>query len=144
MKSIFDFIAGQVCPAILTLAPPPPPTTGSIIVMTSVTNNNGGTKVASDFTVNVSAVNPSLATFSGNATGVTITVNPGNYSITENNVTGYIESPGATCSSLGASGPITAGETRVCVLNNDDIPPPPPPPNLQFNTSSWHEIPTAN
>ncbi len=144
MQNIFNFIGKQVCPALLSVAPTPPPTTGTIIVMTNVVNNNGGSKIASDFTANVSAVNPSQTSFAGNATGVSITVDPGAYSITENNMNGYTELPGAICSSAGSSGPIAAGETRVCVFTNDDLPPPPPPPNLNLDPSSWHEIPTAN
>ena len=143
MEGIFHFIGEQVCPAILNVAPPPPPTTGTLIVMTQVVNNNGGSKAASDFTVNVSADTPSQTSFAGSATGVSITVNPGAYNITENNMAGYTQSPGATCSSAGSLGSIVAGETRVCIITNDDIPPPPPPPNLNLDVNSWHEIPTS-
>ncbi len=143
MEDIFHFIGEKVCPAILNVAPPPPPTTGTLLVMTQVVNNNDGSKVASDFTVNVSADTPSQSSFAGSATGVLITVNPGSYSITENNVNGYTLSPGATCSSAGSLGPIVAGEMRVCIITNDDIPPPPPPPTLNLDLNSWHEIPTA-
>ncbi len=140
MQGIFNFIGQQVCPALLNLAPPTPPTTGTILVITQVVNNNGGTKVPADFIANISATNPSQVSFPGSSTGVSVTVDPGAYSITENNVTGYNEILGATCSSATA-GNIIAGETRVCVLTNDDIPPPPPPPNFNINTGSWQEIP---
>lgn len=144
MQGIFNFIGNQVCPAALSVTAAPPPTTGTIIVMTQVINNNSGASVAGDFITNVSATNPSQTNFAGNASGVSITVDPGNYSITQNPITGYIETPGATCSSAGPSGAIAAGETRVCILTDDDIPPPPPPPNLNLNTGTWQEIPTAH
>ncbi len=144
MQDIFDFIGNQVCPASLNIPASPPPTTGILSVLTQVINNNGGTKTEADFTVNVTAVNPSLTTFTGSVTPTNVTVNPGNYSLDENGVAGYAEIKGVACSSTGSLGPIVAGETRVCVFNNDDIPPPPPPPNFNFDTNSWHEVPTSN
>jgi hypothetical protein len=143
MQGIFNFIGEQVCPAALNLASAPPPTTGTLIVMTQVINNNGGASTSADFIANISAINPSQTSFAGVASGVTVTVDPGDYSVTENSATGYNEIPGATCSSGGSLGPIVAGETRVCVLTNDDIPPPPPPPNFNINTGSWEEVPDA-
>jgi hypothetical protein len=142
MQSIFDFIGNQVCPAVLNLSATPPPTTGSVLITTQVTNNNGGGKNDLDFTVNVSAVNPSQTTFPGSSSGVSVTMSPGSYNITEDNMIGYTLLPGASCSSSGSFGSLSAGETRICVLNNDDIPPPPPPPNLNLEQNSWHEVPT--
>jgi hypothetical protein len=136
MQSIFNFIGNQVCPAAVNLTSIPPPTTGTLLVMTTVTNNNGGGAVASAFTANVSAVSPSQSSFAGSTSGVSVTVGPGSYSVTEGAVSGYNEILGATC-----SGTIVAGETRVCVLTNDDIPPPPPPPNFSVNVGSWQEVP---
>jgi hypothetical protein len=144
MEGIFHFIGEEVCPALLSVTPTPPPTTGTLMIMTQVVNNNGGAKLASDFNARVSADNPSQNSFAGSETGISVTVNPGDYSITEDPVSGYTESIGATCSSAGSSGGVVAGETRVCILSNDDLPPPPPPPNLIIDPNSWHEIPTAN
>lgn len=143
MQGIFNFIGEQVCPASLNLSATPPPTTGTIIVLTNVTNNNGGSLNPADFTGRVNnANNPSATSFAGDSVvGVAITVNPGGYNITQDGEVGYTTSLGATCSADAGSDPITAGETRVCVINNDDIPPPPPPPNLNFNTNSWQETP---
>ncbi len=64
MASIFSTIANIVCPAIAT-PPPPPPTHAHVIVITNVNNNNSGTLTASNFTINVSAVNPSVSSFTG-------------------------------------------------------------------------------
>jgi hypothetical protein len=136
MHGIFDFIGEQVCPAILNLSSAPPPTTGTLMVITTVTNNNGGSLAESAFTANVNAINPSATSFAGSASGVSVTVDPGAYSISEDPVNGYNEILGATC-----SGSIVAGETRVCVLSNDDVPPPPPPPNFNVTTGSWQEVP---
>ncbi len=144
MQGIFNFIGEQVCPALLNLTPPPPPTTATIIVMTKVINDNSGSLAENAFTAHVTASSPSQATITGSASATTITVNPGTYNIYEDDVTGYLELPGATCSSDGSSGPIVAGETRVCILTNDDVPPPPPPPNFNINTGSWQEVPTGN
>ena len=143
MKGIFNFIGEQVCPAALNLGSVAPPTTGTLIILTQAVNNNGGVSVSSDFTVNVGATNPSLSSFAGSVSGVSVTVNPGSYDVTETMVDGYNQIYGATCSS-GSAGPIVAGETRVCVLVNDDIPPPPVPPNFNINTGSWQEVPNAN
>lgn len=143
MQGIFNFIGQEVCPASLNLTATPPPTTGLLNIITQVTNNNSGTRIPSDFTINVNAINPSNTNFPGSSTGVNVTVDPGTYDVSENGVSGYIGVPGPSCSSSGSLGPIVAGETRVCVITNDDIPPPPPPPNLNFNTNSWQEVPTS-
>jgi hypothetical protein len=144
MHGIFDFIGQQVCPALLNVAPPPTPTKGTLQIMTVVNNNNGGSKTESDFTVKVTGDTPSQTSFAGSSTGVSVTVNPGAYNVTEDSMSGYTLTQGATCSSSGSSGNIIAGENRVCVLTNNDIPPPPPPPDLNFDPSSWHEVPTGN
>ena len=141
MEGIFHFIGEEVCPALLNVTAAPPPTTGTLLIMTQVTNNNSGSKTPADFTMNVTADNPSQTSFAGSDIGVSVTLNPGAYSVTENGVSGYTQSISATCSSAGSSGVIVAGEMRVCIVNNDDLPPPPPPPNLNLETNTWHEVP---
>lgn len=140
MQGIFNYIGQQVCPALINVTPLPSPTTATITVLTQV---SGGSAVPGDFTTNVSAVNPSQVFFAGNSSGVSITVDPGAYNITENAKSGYTTSIGANCSSVGA-GNIVAAENRICIITNNVIPPPPPPPNLNFDPNSWHEVPTAN
>ncbi|MFZ2484649.1 MAG: VWA domain-containing protein [Minisyncoccia bacterium] len=142
MQGIFTFIGQQVCPALINVTPLPPPTTATINVITQVT---GGSAVPGDFTMNVSATNPSQNSFAGSSSGIAITVDPGAYNITENAESGYTTSIGPTCSSANLGvGNIVAGENRTCVIANSVIPPPPPAPNLNFDPNSWREVPTAN
>ena len=49
--------------------------TGTVNVVVNVENGNGGTAMPSDFMVNVSGANPSMSSFSGNASGTMFTVN---------------------------------------------------------------------
>src|SRR3990167_8436950 len=62
-----------------------PADTATLIVIKHVINNSGtGTKTAGDFTMNVTAVNPSQSSFAGaEAPGVTVTVDPGDYNADE-------------------------------------------------------------
>jgi hypothetical protein len=90
----------------------------TIIVIKHVINDNGGTKVASDFTMNVTATNPSLTSFPGaEAPGTTVTVDPGAYSVDETADSGYKKTLGANC-----SGTVVAAQTVTCTITNDDIP----------------------
>ena len=148
MHGIFDYIGEQVCPALLNLDAATPPTTGTLIVLTQVINDTPapytGTKALTDFTVNISANAPSQSSLSSSTvpriTGFdSITVNPGDYNISENSMSGYDESYSDTCSSSNPlMGPIAAGETRVCIITNDDLL---PAANLNLNPSSWSEVP---
>ncbi len=141
MATIFQDIGKLVCPAI-GVVQPPPPTHANLIVITNVTNNNSGTATAANFSINVSAVNPSQTSFTGVASpGTNIQVDPGAYTITEGLVSGYSESLDPAC-----SGTIVAGATQTCIINNDDLPPPPPvippvqtPPTITIDT--WLENP---
>lgn len=90
-----------------------------LIVIKHVINDNGGTAVAGDFTMNVTATNPSDASFPGvETTGTTITLDAGSYSVAETGPAGYAESDSADC-----SGTIAVGETKTCTITNDDIQP---------------------
>jgi hypothetical protein len=142
MKGIFEFIGNQVCPAIA--APPPAsPTTANLIILNHVINDNGGTNHASDFTINITATNPSQNNFAGaEYPGTTVSVDPGAYSIDASALSGYTKVIGASC-----SGTVAAGDVVTCVVTNDDVPPAPPPgpptppplPNIDVNT--WVEQP---
>lgn len=88
-------------------------------VIKHVINDDGGTKVAGDFSVSVSATNPNPSTFTGlESPGQTVTIDPGEYSVTENEHTGYK----ATYSS-GCLGTLLPGESATCTITNDDIAP---------------------
>jgi len=90
--------------------------TATLIVIKHVINNNGGTKTAANFTMNVTATNPSSSSFPGaESSGTTITLDAGSYSVTENAVDGYEQ-----VSAVGCSGTIANGETKTCTITNDD------------------------
>lgn len=88
---------------------------GTLIVTKTVINNDGGTKVSSDFTIDVSGSRVSPSRFSGSATGTTVTLDAGSYNVTEQEVEGYE----ATFSS-GCSGTIANGQTKTCTITNRD------------------------
>ncbi len=90
----------------------------TLIVKKHVINDNGGLLGASDFTMNVTGTNVSDASFVGDEDGTTITLNSGNYSVDEDNVSTYSKTLGTDC-----SGTIVNGETKTCVITNDDISP---------------------
>jgi hypothetical protein len=82
-----------------------------------VINNNGGVKVASDFTMNVVANNPSSSTFPGSEAGTQITLNAGAYEVGESLISGYTMSTSTNC-----TGSIAIGEEKTCTVTNDDEP----------------------
>ena len=90
----------------------------TLTVTKVVVNDNGGASVAGDFTLNVAATNPSQSSFAGSASGTTITLDAGSYSITESAAAGYAVSYSADC-----TGTIALGESKSCTVTNDDIPP---------------------
>jgi hypothetical protein len=140
MEGVFETIGALVCPAAVTASNPVAPTQGTIIVSKHVINDNTGLKQASDFTMLVTATNPSQSSFPGVdplSGGVAVTVDPGSYDIDEALVSGYSKTR------VGCTGTIAAGETKSCTITNNDLPPglpppPPPPPNIQIG--SWEEI----
>jgi streptogramin lyase len=89
----------------------------SLVVIKHVINDNGGLAVASDFTMNVEAVNPSQTSFPGaESPGTEVFVDPGTYSVTETDPNGYSVTYSTEC-----SGTIIAGQTKTCIITNDDI-----------------------
>lgn len=90
-----------------------------LTVIKHVINNNGGLLNAEDFTMNVTATNPSDASFSGvESPGTTITLDAGSYSVAEPAVTGY-----TTTYSTDCTGTAVLGQTKTCTITNDDIAP---------------------
>jgi hypothetical protein len=88
----------------------------SLTVIKHVVNDNGGTKGAGDFTMHVTATNPSSSSFAGaEAPGVTISLDAGSYSVSEGAIAGYDQT-----SAVGCSGTIANGETKTCTITNDD------------------------
>ncbi len=87
----------------------------TLIVKKHVINDNSGSKTAANFTLNVTGLGVSPASFAGSETGTTVTLNAGTYSVDETAVTGYTKTLGTDC-----SGTIKNGETKTCVVTNDD------------------------
>src|SRR6185503_5660827 len=80
MAGVVTSLGQAVCPA--TIPPPPPSNRATVVVITNVVNDNGGVSSAGDFTMNVSALNPSQSSFAGVASpGVAVTVDAGSYSV---------------------------------------------------------------
>ncbi len=90
----------------------------TLTVIKHVINDNGGTAVAGDFTMNVSGVaDPS--SFAGDEAGVTVSVKPGAYGVTESGGPfGYQMTSSENC-----SGTLTSGQSVICTITNDDIQP---------------------
>ncbi len=92
--------------------------TPKLTVIKHVINNNGGAKTAADFTVNVTATNPSSSSFAGaESPGTTITLDAGSYSVDEGAHVGYDKTLSADC-----SGTIAPGDNKTCTITNDDQP----------------------
>ncbi|MDH3278437.1 MAG: hypothetical protein OEM21_10105, partial [Nitrosopumilus sp.] len=96
--------------------------TASLTVIKNVVNNNNGTNVSGDFTMEITATDPSENNFAGsNAPGTTVTISPGSYSVDESGPGGYAATFSSEC-----SGTAVAGESYVCTITNDDVGPASP------------------
>lgn len=87
-----------------------------LIVIKSVVNDSGGAATAGDFTLTVTGTNPSPASFAGEASpGTTVTLDAGDYSVSETGPSGYSSTQSADC-----AGSISIGESLTCTVTNDD------------------------
>lgn len=124
MTDIFNKIGQQIIEA----SAPPTATTGKLSVMTYVYNENGGTDTFKDFPVTITS-NGASQTFDPRPTAkITVTLDPGSYSVAETSVDGY------TKTMSQCAGDIAAGQEITCVIVNDDSAPddslsPPPEPS---------------
>ncbi|MBI4426269.1 MAG: DUF11 domain-containing protein [Candidatus Kerfeldbacteria bacterium] len=91
-----------------------------LTVIKHVVNDNGGTKVAGNFTMNVTGTNVQpAASFPGaEAPGTTVTLIQGAYGVDETPMAGYAKTLSGDC-----SGTISVGETKTCTITNDDVQP---------------------
>ncbi len=108
----------KICTVVNIDPPPPPPEKATLIVIKQVINDSLGSpnKVASDFIINVTAVNPDKTSFAGSEAGTTVIVEPGNFSIDETPDSAYVKTFEGDC-----SGVIAANETKTCTIINNDI-----------------------
>ena len=90
--------------------------TSTLIVVTDVTNDSLGTKSAADFSDIVTGTNvtPS-STIAGSATGTTVTLTAGSFSVAQAASAGYDVNYSADC-----SGTIAAGQTKTCTVTDND------------------------
>jgi hypothetical protein len=89
-----------------------------LIVIKHVINDDGGTAVAADFTMSVTANSPNPVSFPGvEATGTTVSLNVGAYSVDETGPSGYSASFSADC-----TGTVTIADVKTCTFTNDDVP----------------------
>jgi uncharacterized protein (DUF2141 family) len=89
---------------------------GHLTVIKHVDNSHGlGTSTASEFTMNVTGVEP----FTGNEEGTTVDLNPGQYEVTEtSDISGYAMGQSADC-----AGTIGSNENKTCTITNYDLDP---------------------
>ena len=82
------------------------------------------------FTIKVSGNDPSPKSFPGRSgSGITVTLDPGSYSVTEKGPLGY-----STNYSNDCEGTIKSGQTKVCIITNEVNPPQPViPPQSQLS-----------
>ena len=91
----------------------------TLTVAKKVANDDGGSAVASDWTMDIAGTNVSSASFAGEEAGITITLDPGAYSVGESGgPSGYAMTLSADC-----SGAIRLGDVLTCTITNDDIAP---------------------
>ncbi|MEF3692130.1 MAG: hypothetical protein V3574_03705, partial [Candidatus Moraniibacteriota bacterium] len=88
---------------------------GKLTVIKIVDNQYGGNLKSEDFTINVSGVNPSPASFAGSSAGTIVTLDAGAYNVTENLIDGYIPKYSSDC-----TGTIALGENKTCTITNED------------------------
>jgi len=91
-----------------------------LTVIKHVVNDDGGDAVAGDWTMVVTATNPSDDSFPGaEAPGTTITIDAGAYSVDESGgPAGYQKILGPGC-----AGSLEVGESATCTITGDDIQP---------------------
>ncbi len=81
-----------------------------------VIKDDGGTLDPSDFTIHVTGNNAEPSDFAGNSVAVEVVMTPGEYSVSEDSVSGFTTSFSEDC-----TGSIAGGERKSCIITNDDI-----------------------
>lgn len=90
----------------------------AVLLVKKIVSNSFGLGEASseDFTIKVQGNNVSSSSFSGNSNGTAITLDPGNFSISETGPAGYAMSVSRDC-----FGSISSDESLTCIITNSDI-----------------------
>ena len=102
-------------------APPPTPT---LSVVKEVVNDDGGTRAPADFSLHVKAAGVDVAGSpqAGSAAGTTYTLEPGTYTVSEDELAGYAASFSGDCEASGEV-ILAAGDAKICTITNDDVAP---------------------
>lgn len=95
-----------------------------LIVTKKVINDNSGEDYPSNFTMTVTGNSATVPNFPGNASGTTVGLNEGSYTVGELSHNGYTQTLVGDC-----SGTISIGQVKTCLVINDDI----PHPSIQVN-----------
>src|SRR3989338_10336115 len=106
---VYITVAAGVFIPIFALAQSP--TTGLLNVYVQVINQTNSSYGPGNFTVAVSGQNPNPATFQGSIKGTMVTINPGVYSVTLTNNSGF-----NTSYSVGCDNTMLSGGTQTCVI----------------------------
>ena len=111
--------------------------TGTLIVVTNVVNTNMGVLSASNFTDTVTGTNvlPS-STIVGSASGTTVTLTAGTYSVAQDPSVGYDVSYSADC-----TGSVAAGQTETCTVTDQDKSLPAPVCTLNGLYGYYYNLP---
>lgn len=91
--------------------------TAKITVVKQIVNDNGGNNIVADYQLFVD----NSVVITPVTSGVTTTVVPGVYSVTETGVAGYVASFSGDCDSEGGI-TLAAGDDKTCTITNNDLP----------------------
>jgi uncharacterized repeat protein (TIGR01451 family) len=96
----------------------------TLTLVKTLTNDNGGTATTAAFTLSASGPT-NISGVSGNAAVTNVSVQPGTYVLSENNVAGYTAGAwSCTAGTLTGSSLVLAnGQNATCTINNNDIAP---------------------
>ena len=113
--SILSKLAGSAVLGLALLVPAlalaQTSTTGLLNVYVQVINQTNSSYGPGNFTVAVSGQNPNPASFQGSIQGTPVTINPGTYSVTLTNTSGF-----NTSYSVGCDSTMLSGGTQTCVI----------------------------
>jgi uncharacterized repeat protein (TIGR01451 family) len=87
-----------------------------LTVVTQVNNDHGGKAAASDFALAVKGASPKPAEFAGNGAGTDVTLDAGDYAVSQETALGYHTTLSADC-----QGTIGPGESKTCTVSNVDL-----------------------
>jgi hypothetical protein len=89
----------------------------------------GGEKAASDFTINITAIEPSQSSIQGSSSFTTVTADTGEYSIDEEDSMGYTKTLSEDC-----SGTVALGQIKNCTITNtwEEKPAPEPTGSIRI------------